>query len=116
MRSIIAAALLAITATPAVACSFNTDCEVGSQCLKRPGQLEGICAGGLFPGKPVERENSYDRMQQQAEQYRRQQQRRQSTNPYDLNGTEGNRCSFNTDCGPGSSCLKSGLYGVCVVR
>lgn len=80
----------------AFSCQFNTDCQVGSQCLKQSGSLYGVCAGGMSPG------NSNDRVPVQA--------------PIDINKTYGNTCSFNTDCGPGSTCMKSGIYGVCVKK
>ncbi len=78
------------------ACAFNTDCQVGSKCVKQQGQLYGICMGGLFPG------NQNDSQPVK--------------NLLDINGTHGDTCSFNTDCGPGSKCLKSSgsIYGVCI--
>lgn len=80
-----------------IACSFNTDCEPGSQCVKRAGSLYGICAGGTRPGNSNDREPIYS-----------------NTDP---NRTYGNTCSFDVDCGPGSRCAKgSGIDGVCVKR
>lgn len=88
--------VLTICSTGANACSFDTDCEVGSKCVKSDGALYGICAGGLFPGndnddEPVE-------------------------NPLDLDGTYGNTCSFDVDCGVSNKCYKESgsIYGVCV--
>lgn len=86
--------ILALAVSPAFACSFDTDCAVGSKCAKAPGALYGICKGGLSPG------NSNDRVPVHA--------------PLDLNKTYGNTCEFDLDCGPGSKCSKSGLKGVCV--
>ena len=88
--------------TPGLACSFNTDCEVGSKCMKQRGQLEGVCVGGLFPGKSEDERS-----------------KEQNQNPYNWKrdrGSEGNRCSFTTDCDVGQMCLKESgrLYGVCL--
>ena len=57
-------------------CSFDTDCNVGSHCLKGNGQLYGICAGGMNPG------NHYDS--------------RPVYSPTDINHSYGNTCQFNT--------------------
>lgn len=99
MKNILMVVLTAISmvfGSAAFACQFNTDCQVGSQCLKQSGSIYGICTGGLSPG------NSNDRVPVQA--------------PLDINKTYGDTCSFNTDCGPGSMCMKSGIYGVCVKK
>lgn len=82
----------------ALACSFDTDCAPGSKCLKTSGSLYGVCAGGISPG------NRNDREPVRA--------------PLDLNKTYGNTCSFDTDCGPGSRCMKSSgaINGVCMGR
>ncbi len=80
---------------PAIACRFDTDCNPGSRCIKKSGSIYGICAGGSFPG------NRNDRVPVDA--------------PLDPNRTYGDTCRFDTDCGPGSECVKeSGIYGVCV--
>jgi len=77
-------------------CEFNTDCDVGSQCVKSPGSLYGICAGGLNPG------NNYDEVPVKG--------------AYDLDGTYGNTCSFDIDCGINNKCYKENgdINGVCV--
>ncbi len=88
------ALVLSFAATPAMACMFDTDCEVGSKCLKRGG-IYGVCIGGLFPGNANDDEPVYD--------------------PLDLNDTVGDTCQFDVDCGPGSQCVKgSGIYGTCM--
>ena len=78
------------------ACSFDTDCDVRSKCAKRPGQIYGICVGGLNPGNDGDREPVYS--------------------PTDPNQTTGDTCQFSTDCGPGSLCLKGAghIRGVCI--
>lgn len=78
----------------AIACSFDADCSPGSSCVKNGG-LYGVCVGGIEPG------NSNDRTPVSA--------------PLDTNHTYGNTCDFNTDCGPGSTCVKgSGISGTCM--
>ena len=82
--------------TIASACSFDTDCQVGSKCLKESGSIYGVCVGGMNPG------NNNDQQP--------------VTAPMDLNHTYGNTCSFDTDCGPGSKCMKTNgnINGVCM--
>lgn len=79
-----------------LACQFNTDCGVGSVCLKSDGQIYGVCVGGMNPG------NSSDRQPVQS--------------PLDPNHSLGNTCGFDTDCGPGSKCVKESgqIRGVCL--
>ena len=78
------------------ACEFDVDCEAGSRCLKNNGSLYGVCAGGLSPG------NFNDQVP--------------STDPLDLDGTYGNTCSFDIDCGISNKCYKTGgsITGVCL--
>lgn len=98
MRTLIILAGLLAAAAPVHACQFDTDCDVGSKCLKAMGQLYGVCAGGMNPG------NSNDRQPVRA--------------PLDLSGKVGNTCSFDLDCGIGNVCLKGRgqLNGVCMPR
>lgn len=95
---LIKAVVIVATLAPILsfACAFDTDCSPGSKCVKARGELYGICAGGLFPG------NKNDQQPVDA--------------PLDINGTYGNTCSFDTDCGPGSKCAKDGgaIEGVCI--
>lgn len=95
MRYILAVFILFASSSAALACQFDTDCFPGSGCLKSAYSIYGVCAGGISPG------NSNDQQP--------------VTSPLDPNRTYGNTCSFNTDCGPGSTCFKSGgIYGVCI--
>lgn len=94
LLKILLAAALFLPAT-VLACAFDTDCNPGSQCAKASGSLYGVCVGGISPG------NSNDREPVRAPLY--------------VNGTYGNTCSFNVDCGPGSVCVKrGGIEGVCM--
>lgn len=83
-----------------LACSFDTDCYLGSKCIKsHPFEMYGVCAGGMLPGNQNDRQPVYD--------------------PSDTNRTVGNTCSFDVDCGPGNFCYKQptfALNGVCLRR
>jgi len=90
--------VLAVVLCPSLslACSFDTDCDPGSRCVKARGTIYGVCMGGLSPGNRNDREPVYS--------------------PLDLNRSYGNTCSFDVDCGPGSRCVKSSssIEGVCI--
>lgn len=80
----------------ASACLFDTDCEIGSRCLKPRGALHGVCAGGLEPGRPAWSDIEPD--------------------PLELDSGHGLGCRFDTDCGVGLRCVKepSSARGVCM--
>ena len=90
------ALFVSLASVSAFSCQFDTDCSVGSKCLKQSGKLEGICAAGMQPG------NDYDK-----KPYRDQ---------LDITKKVGNTCSFDTDCGVGNRCVKQSGYikGVCM--
>lgn len=94
LKALIATAFL--LPTTVLACSFDTDCSPGSKCSKAPGSIYGVCIGGISPGNKNDRQPVYD--------------------PLDPNRTTGNTCSFDTDCGPGSKCVKSigSIDGACL--
>lgn len=103
MRALLFAAAI-LAATPALACGFNTDCNVGSKCVKRSGALYEVCVGGMFPGRP---ESQEEQQQKNRDPYR-----------WSTSKRNGEQCSFTTDCEVGSVCLKEAgrLYGVCFKR
>lgn len=99
LKAWVVAAVFGMTlATGSMACSFDTDCSVGSKCVKAQGAIYGICTGGLFPGNSNDQKPVYS--------------------PLDVNRTLGDTCSFDTDCGPGSQCVKESghIYGACYSR
>ncbi len=96
IRSLFFGALLFLLTPSSHACQFDTDCAVGSVCLKTSGNIYGVCAGGMNPGNSDDRVPVYS--------------------PTDPNETIGDTCSFDTDCGPGGTCVKSSgsIKGVCL--
>jgi hypothetical protein len=90
--------VLIASALPAFGCITDVDCRLDSRCFKEPRELYGVCAGGLRPGN---RNDKYP-----------------VRNLRDVEGTVGNTCLVNADCGSTNRCLKSNPYGkgVCARR
>lgn len=82
---------------PANACSFDTDCNIGSKCVKSATAVKGACLSGVFSGG-----STLDLLSYSGE----------STNG--ANSTYGKSCTFNKECGDGLNCRKAGgMFGVC---
>ena len=97
MRKVIYLFFASFLASRTFACSFDTDCQVGSKCIKPPDSLSGVCAGGLYPGNDNDRRPAYV--------------------PVGLDKTYVNTCSFDSDCGLGCLCVKSdGITGTCMAK
>ena len=114
MKLVLFALALLIHPITSHACSFDTDCGVGSTCKKGAYSLYGVCQGGMFPGNAYDSQPVFNPLdlngglQDQGSDG-------DARNSMDTDGTYGDTCSFNVDCGPGSSCVKNGrLYGVCM--
>ena len=114
-RSLLAIVLLVHPLT-SFACQFDTDCAVGSACEKQSAfSLYGVCMGGMNPGNAYDSQPSYNPMDLNRGLLN-QGSDGDARNGMDADGTYGDTCSFNTDCGPGSQCVK-GVYdlnGVCI--
>ena len=95
-KTLCAMAVITVSSTFSGACSFDYDCRGGSKCLRARGALEGVCAGGVRPG------NLNDD--------------RPASRISDPNGTLGDTCTLDVECGPGSGCVKAtgGVQGVCL--
>ena len=91
MKRIVSLSLV-LASSWAFGCAFDSDCDIGSKCIKNGG-IYGYCMGGMNPG------NSYDQHP-----------------ATDIMGGGGDTCSFNTDCDIGYECVRSGLKGVCIRR
>src|SRR5579871_1502602 len=71
---------------PASACVSFGDCAIGSKCIKRSGNLYGVCKGGPTPGNAHDKHPVYD--------------------PLDPDGTFGDACTFDSNCGVASRCAR----------
>jgi hypothetical protein len=80
----------------AMACQSDADCQPGSKCVQSSVLIPGVCVWGPPPGNQNDQKSVYS-----------------TTDP---NRTNGKTCQFNTDCGPGSECVKSSGMGVCIQK
>ena len=104
---------LLVIAAPAYSCQFDTDCNVGSKCVKNGYSINGICAGGLSPGNANDNSPVYDPLDLNTCYGNGSD--GDARNKTDSDGTYGDTCSFDIDCGIGRKCVKgSGIYGVCM--
>lgn len=114
IKRLLACVLLVIATSPALACQFDVDCFPGSKCIKNGTSLYGACVGGINPGNANDKKPIYNPMDLN----------RGSGNTstgdarsggLDADGTYGDTCSFDVNCGPGRKCVKgSGIYGTCM--
>ena len=76
--------------------------------------MYGVCAGGLNPGNSFDKRPVYDPLDLNRGS-RRYGSDGDARNRMDSNGTYGDTCNFNTECGVGSRCVKRGysVTGVC---
>lgn len=92
-----AVVVLVLLTSPALACRYDPDCYLGSKCVKPPGSIFGVCAGGPHPGNRYDRDPARDTT--------------------GFMNTTGKTCRLDFNCGPRAKCLKSkGMFeGVCAV-
>lgn len=90
MRFLVAI-VVALTATPALACLDDSDCDAGATCLKGSG-IYGSCIGG----KSTKAHDADPR----------------KDIPPDTEEPADDNCTRNSDCAPGFQCLS----GVCADR
>ncbi len=98
------AVLLAVLPNQALCCSFTAHCAPGSVCLNVPSNphpRHGVCVGGLSPGNDHDRDSVLP-----------------TGGIQDLDGTYGNTCLFDSDCGIDSKCAKDSdaIHGTCLSR
>lgn len=111
---LLAAFLLMMGSYSAYACQFDTDCNVGSKCVKQGANLYGSCVGGLSPGNANDRKPIYDPLDLNRGWGNKSTGDARHGNR-DADGTRGDTCSFDIDCGPGGKCVnRSGIHGTCM--
>jgi hypothetical protein len=87
--------VLALASAPAFACQFDSDCNVGWQCLKQLGQTEGTCTSNRAGGHADDAGLSRD--------------------PTDPARSAQHSCDVDLDCGAMGKCLRAQgrASGVC---
>lgn len=69
-----------------MACQSDTDCKVGSKCMKARGNYTGFCVEPLTPVDQNDRKPDRD--------------------PLDMTAKKADACSFDLDCEVGEKCVK----------
>lgn len=78
--------------------------------------MSGVCVGGLNPGNANDRNPVYDPLDLNKGSYGSGSRGDARGLNKDEDGTYGDTCSFDVDCGPGKKCVKSGysISGTCM--
>ena len=115
MKKILSVVALILMASASHACQFDTDCGVGSTCEKSGYGLYGVCQGGLNPGNAYDDQPVFNPLDLNRG-FMSEDSDGDARSGMDADGTHGDTCSLDVECGPGSQCVKSGssLYGVCM--
>ena len=115
MKGFLSSVVLTLLSAASYACQFDTDCGVGSTCEKSAYSLYGVCQGGMSPGNAYDNQPVFDPLDLN-KGFLSGDSDGDARNGMDADGTYGDTCSFDTDCGPGSQCVKGAydLNGVCM--
>ena len=115
MKNLIMAVATVLVSSIGHACQFDTDCSPGSTCQKSGFNMHGVCQGGLNPGNANDSQPVFNPLDLNRGLFGNESDG-DARNGMDADGTYGDTCSFDTDCGPGSQCVKGAydLNGVCM--
>ena len=116
MKTLLTYVLMVFASSHALACQFDTDCGIGSTCKKSGYGPYGVCQGGMNPGNAYNRQKTYDPMDMNRGLIGSGSTGDARGGHIDEDGTRGDTCNFDVDCGVGSSCVKSAysINGVCM--